>query len=53
VLWGMFNLLAAYALLHYAHFSFGSWLQVIVTFAGALLIGVQLAVTFAPVSKPS
>lgn len=53
VLWGMFNWLAAYALLRYGQFSFGSWSLVIVTFAGALLIGVQLAITFAPVNKPS
>lgn len=53
VLWGLFNLLAAYALLRYGQFSLGSWLCVIVTFAGALLIGLQLAVTFAKVSRPA
>lgn len=53
VLWGMGNLLAAYALLRYGKFSLGHWPQVVVAFAGALLIGVQLAVTFAPVNKPS
>jgi hypothetical protein len=53
VLWGAFNLLAAYALLRYGQFSIDRWLLVIVTFAGALLIGIQLAVTFAQLDKPA
>jgi len=53
VLWGLFNLVAAYALLRYGRFSLGSWLTVIVTFVGALCIGWQLAVTFAKVAQPS
>jgi hypothetical protein len=51
VLWGWFNVLAAYLLLRYGQFSLASWPRVIVAFAGALLIGVQLAITFARVSQ--
>jgi hypothetical protein len=53
VLWGAANLAAAYVLLRYGQFSLGSWTRVLVAFAGALLIGLQLAITFARASKPA
>jgi hypothetical protein len=51
VLWGLANLLAAYALLRYGQFSLHSWPAFILAFAGALLISVQLAQAFAPVNQ--
>lgn len=51
VMWGILNLLAGYALLRYGKFALLSWPAAALAFAGALLMGLQLSITFASKEK--